>query len=254
MRKACLIALAAILSTSAIATSARAGTIADGIATPEGTVTVSVSQTIAGTAGPGSGGARCRWEAAGSASAVLDGHNAKYQDGITYTLYARTCDGVMTWAWVPVITSAALALDLRDRAIRQLPKPAPNFIPTSEWQYASWPTDLWFDAANVTTPPLSASIPGLTVTLTPTATKVTFTPGNDDDQVICERVPREKGDCTYTYPTSSVHAPDQKFPASVAVTWTFPYTSSTGANGVLAPITLTTGLNIPVARIQVINI
>lgn len=218
----------------------------------DGTTQIVVSDVINGSAGPGSGSDSCVWAFAGSLPAFVDGHTTKIDGDVISVLWTVTCGDKLTLVWVPIITPKLLAQSLRDQVERILPRPAPHLIPTSAWQFASWPTSIMLPVGDTTMAPLTASIPGLSATLRPTLAAVTFNPGNDEDTVICPKIPIAKEDCVYTYPHSSKDAPDQKFPASITTTWTLPYTASNGATGTIQPpIVLTTPINIPVARIQV---
>jgi hypothetical protein len=59
--------------------------------------------------------------------------------------------------------------------------------------------------------------------------------------------------CMYTYRHSSVLADDgQAFRASMSIEWDVSWTSSTGASGVLAPMSTTTAAPIVVREIQAI--
>jgi hypothetical protein len=188
--------------------------------------------------------------------AIFNGiQNIKFENGVLFRLYRRTCGTDSVWFWVGTTEFTDLVRTVRDRAIREVPPPAPSLIPSGVWQYTSWPTSILLPAGNTTVAPITASIPGFSITVTPTLSKVIFDPGDGNDPVICDVVPQHKDDCTYTYRHSSKDQPDLAYPATLSTTWALPYTVSTGATGTVTPaISLSVPLPIQVARIQVINV
>jgi hypothetical protein len=230
--------------------SARGGV--SGTSGPSGAIEATVDAVIAGRAGPGSDG--CVWERMDQANPIFPGHDqiVDQETGRVSLLWWRTCPDGRLPVLIPLITPGVLGQHLYDQMKDQLPVPDPKLIPSGRWQIAAYPTNIWFEPAGTTDRSITASAGGISVTLTAKAGTVVFNPGNDEDPITCPGIPRTEGDCVYIYPTSSAEAPDQKFPATIQITWTFRWESSTGATGTPAPVTMRTTLQIPVARIQVI--
>lgn len=105
---------------------------------------------------------------------------------------------------------------------------------------ASW---LWVD--NWRPVSTSATLRGVTVTVTATPESVTWDMGAGDPAVVCgagraydPSVPDEQQstDCSYTYRRSSFGEPDERFRGAATMRWSIAWTSSTGETGALAPV------------------
>jgi hypothetical protein len=118
--------------------------------------------------------------------------------------------------------------------------------PEGRDQMVNVPTWLWVDNwAPVTT---SATLRGVTVTVTATPQSVTWDMGAGDPPVVCGAGRRydparpdneQQTDCSYTYRRSSFGQPDERFGGTATMRWAVTWTSSAGESGVLPEVSTT---------------
>ncbi len=110
----------------------------------------------------------------------------------------------------------------------------------------------------------TASLGGISSTVTGVPERVTWEMGPSDGTVVCygpgkvydTSIPDElqDTDCGYTYRRSSAGiGPDNAYSASVTVTYQVTWSSSDGTSGVIGPVSLSTPFSVRVAEIQAIN-
>jgi hypothetical protein len=140
-----------------------------------------------------------------------------------------------------------------------LPLPGVRTSPPSEQdQLVNLPTWLWVEDWSPRS--ATASVPGVSSTVTATPTRVVWDMGNGD-QVVCRgpgkpydlslKEHQQSSDCTYTYRASSAGQPGQRFQASATMTWSVSWTAS-GApgGGDLGEVSSTTTFSMRVAEGQ----
>ncbi len=219
-------------------------------------ITVSNGEATAGAAAPT--GMVCGWEWYQQNDATgLAGSAFRTDAMLTERLGRPLCNGVPgPWTWITIADDNYTIQQMYAEARRTIPKPLPTFSPPLEpWQYRKHPMQLWFTAAQLGMPALSAVLPsGSGITMAPAVQKVSFDPGNSEAIIGCEKPkPIEKGDCSYSYPETSKDAPNLTFPARILITWDFPWSTSDGRSGTLPPATFAVDVGIRVAKIQVIG-
>jgi hypothetical protein len=119
-----------------------------------------------------------------------------------------------------------------------LPLPGVQTSPPPERdQLVNLPTWLWVEDWSPRS--ATASVPGVSSTVTAAPRRVVWDMGNGD-QVVCRgpgkpydlslKEHQQSSDCTYTYRASSAGQPGQRFQASATMTWSVSWTAS-GAPG-----------------------
>ncbi|TDD67226.1 hypothetical protein E1293_38265 [Actinomadura darangshiensis] len=140
-----------------------------------------------------------------------------------------------------------------------LPDPVIHASPRPEHlQLVGLPTWLWIDRGMWKPKSVTASVPGVSVTVTAKPALVVWWMG-DGGKARCDGpgTPYSVGaapaasssDCSYTYSTSSAGQPENAFLVKSAITWTVRW-SSGGQTGVLAPLTTTAASAFQVAQAQ----
>jgi hypothetical protein len=183
--------------------------------------------------------------------------------GVTQHLYIRYCDSTTPdFVWVGPITPHDVATYARNEITRQLPTPEPAFAPPAESMFVNYQT--WFGATPHDPITATATVPGITVTVTATPTKLTLHTGSivpgDTTNVTCNpwgSTYYPADGCTWTPAHPSVEqatgTTDYRYHASMTITWTITWQSSTGTTGTLNNITTTTNTPIAVREIQTIG-
>ena len=190
-------------------------------------------------------------------------------DGIRYRPYVQTCESVDQVVWTPERSPDALAQDGRLSLMRRVPMPKFESAPPSSDVTVRAPMWIWtgtpFDPQSVT-----AWVPGLDgavwTTTTATPVRLVIDPGDrpfGTDPVLCDGpgepwLPEYNDnwvpECSYRYRHPSVLADDGKtFRARMTIEWDVTWTSSTGARGVLAPISSTSVTPIEVRETTVLR-
>jgi hypothetical protein len=223
-------------------------------------VAASVWEAVNGGVNPPAGRSKCGpWTPAslnladGKPSVVLI-------NGVQATLYGRVCEGTPQFTYLTPTDPRDIALDLRDDMRRDLPRPDPQFsinprrlIVNMNTSFATTPHD-----------PVTAiaSIPGTTVTVTATPTKLTLTTGSwiptETTTITCppwgSTTQPTSCNWTPTYPsvqqvtgnTDGVHH------ARLAITWTVAWRSGT-RTGTLNNLTTYTDIDLEIWEIQTLG-
>lgn len=184
-------------------------------------------------------------------------------DGTREVLYTRVCDPAdVSYHWVrdtagpgqAVATAMAIAQE-------RIPAPAAVFAPDIE-RGAFVKAPMRFGITNGRPVSVSASVPGVTATVTATPRRLEFTPGDGSPAADCDVSGSESGTaadqpaaaCTYTYRDSSTVAPNGEYwPAQLRVEWSVGWTATTGEGGVLPSVTTTADYAVPVREIQALE-
>lgn len=156
--------------------------------------------------------------------------------------WVRTCSGpsgatgLLVFIADQPVDPAQLAQDALRALPLELPSVGTNPAPGEE-QLVRVPTWLWIDDWGPRS--ATASVPGVSVTVTAVPQSVTWDMGNGD-AVTCagpgvaydrSRPSREQStDCSYTYQHSSVSQPGERYRTAATVTWGVSWSAS-GVNG-----------------------
>jgi hypothetical protein len=170
--------------------------------------------------------------------------------------------------FIPPRDAAAVARDLAREALAKLPLGPPTIgtsPPPEREQLVNLPTWLWISAAEWTNPrTATASVPGISATVTAKPQWVRWSMGNRDTLVCAgpgatwdpARAGSEQStDCSYTYRHSSAAQPGERFTITAtveyAVTW-----QATGApgGGSLGTLSRTAGASLRVGESQAIGV
>jgi hypothetical protein len=191
---------------------------------------------------------------------VLDGQIVERPDA---RLFVRSCDGINQYAWVANLSPRQLAQVAFDQARATIPDPTPTFAPPPEAMLVN--LDTWF--AVEPTGPISAtaSIPGLSVTVTAVPIEIILNTGSQVDGDITAVSCRPWGStrygadgCTWTPSHPSVEqvtgTDDYRYHASVELIWQIDWRASNGTTGDLGTISSTTDVLIAVREIQTIGV
>jgi len=231
------------------------------IAKSDGGIKTPSSSGKASTCGP--------WHEAATADFAEGGTTFRVINGINYELYLRSCpaDGTGTtqYAWVPLARSgrdvATLALDL---VKRRLPAPVARFAPAPDRNVTQVGTWFWTEPQSWRPVSATASVPGLSATVTATPTRLRFSPGDGTygtGDVSCTGpgtpFKAEYGDdmasaCMYTYHHSSSLSATGTWAAALSIDWTVTFSATDGSRGNLGQLTTTTRRSIRVEEIEAV--
>jgi hypothetical protein len=165
----------------------------------------------------------------------------------------------------PAAQAAVSPIVLARQAYRFLPLPAPTIHtnpPAERQQLANLPTWMWLDRESWGPRTATASIPGLSVTVTAVPVMVTWTMG-DGGRVVCDgpgmafdpAQPTRQPSCGYTYRRSSAGQPADRFTVTATTTWNITWTASGSVTGggTLPPLARSAQTTLAVAEVQAIN-
>lgn len=189
-------------------------------------------------------------------------------DEIVFRAYVRTCTDAFgqvqsELTWVPdQQTPEQLAQVAYDKVVRQLPRPSPGFAPPAGKGVVQVGT--WFWSGTWAPVFATASIPGLSATVTAVPVSLTFDPGDGrlgTGAVTCAGPGRvwtpADGDeavsaCQYTYRHSSAMSPSGMWRTNLTITWSVAFTASNGAGSDLGQLTTSTATDLRVGEIQAV--
>lgn len=155
----------------------------------------------------------------------------------------------------PFVSPRDVADGVLDRM--NLPLPQPRISPAGD-QVVNLPMWAWLEGWTVRQE--TATVPGVSVTVTATPTKAVWTFG-DGTTVTCNgpgtawspSLPQDPP-CGHTFKRSSASTVDRSFHVKVAVTWTASYVVAGGAGGGALPaVVRTTEFAVRVAEVQAVN-
>jgi hypothetical protein len=156
-------------------------------------------------------------------------------------------------------SAAVVALQASQQVPLVVPRPQTSPPPGSEL-LVGLPTWLWIDPAAWQPFTATASVPGVSVTVTATPRHVVWQMGNADE-VTCTGPGTpwdpaggddQRTDCSYTYQWVSAHDPDGVYHASATVIWAVTWAASTGETGTLADASRTAALDLTVTERQAV--
>jgi hypothetical protein len=155
---------------------------------------------------------------------------------------------------VPPVSGAELAVMARSEVILELPEPRANPPVTAE-QLVGVKTWLWLDRADWQPASATATVPGIsaTVTATPVATEWAMGDGETEH---CDGpgTPYTDGarttDCGHVYSIASTNESGGLYDAMVTVVWRVRWTASDGTGGDLGTLRRTTPFQLQVGERQ----
>jgi hypothetical protein len=182
------------------------------------------------------------------------------------TVYVYNCGGPGGILWVPARRPAVAPGVLAARARRFLPLPAPRIQtspPPGRDQLVGLRTWLWVDRATFEVRSATASVPGVSATVTAVPVAVTWTMG-DGSRVVCRGpgTPYDPGraeaaqqpSCAHTYRRSSAGQPGGRFTVTAATTWQLTWAArGQPGGGTLPPLARTSQVSLRVAEVQALN-
>jgi hypothetical protein len=206
--------------------------------------------------------------------------NFRVQEGVVQMQWVRHCPGRQdVWYWQsingtpeapgpPIVTPQDLIPGAFDSVERQLPTPVPVIAPADRnatgFAYVQNRTFFWVEQAPGQWAPVSASasVPGLSVTVTAVPERFTVDTG-DGSTVDCPGAPPALAPnsspagfdgCGHVYRDSSAMAPNgATFPVTVTIVWHATWQASNGTSGDLGRLSTTsTPRDLPVAEIQAV--
>lgn len=201
--------------------------------------------------GGSGGGPRCTYERLPDDETILEPDGSERTAPGEGAWYIERCVNAagqeISWnvVFIPAGEAPGAQVDplvLAQRALRQLPLTGPSVVtspPSDRDQLVNLATWLWVDDG---WQPLSAtaSVPGVSVTVTATPTSVAWAMGAGD-VVVCDgpgtpydagrREEEQSTDCSYTYRQSSAGQPGQRYPVTTTQTWSVSWSASGIAGG-----------------------
>jgi hypothetical protein len=258
-----LVALGLLLGvpTAARADDPRFGQDPGGVSVTVGTPGAPGRATTAG----GGGGIACRYVAERLPTTGDISHQGEQGQWYFYTC-TGTPDLLFGDLWVQAGRPAVDPAVLARQATRYLALPAPGIRtnpPPTRDQLVGLPTWLWLDRATWNPRSATASVPGVSATVTAVPVAVTWVlgdggrvtcrgPGTAYDRTRPETVQRPS--CSYTYRRGSAGEPGGRFAVTATTTWRITWTAqgAPGA-GTLPPLTRTSQTSLGVAEVQALN-
>lgn len=176
--------------------------------------------------------------------------------GRRYRAFSRQCNGVIQETWLADKTGKELAADAFAQATVRAPKPALASAPPVDNLIVNLET--WFAVTPTAAVSATASIPGLsaTVTLRPDAIRVDTGAGAVLDCGLWGSTRSAKSGCAWTPDVPSIPrftGGGYAFHGSVTLVWAVSWSATDGTGGRLDPIETTAPLNLAVREIQTIG-
>ena len=182
--------------------------------------------------------------------------------GVVMRIFVRTCDGIPQFVFVPPAAPEDVARVAYDRVASLVPKPEPSFSPPADKMIVNFETWLAVTPSDPIT--ATAAIPGLSATVTATASDIEWTTGSqvDGDTTTISCLPWGSTSfaadgCTWTpaYPSVGkvTGTTDQRYHGTVTIIWQVTWTASNGATGSLGDLRTTTPIEMGVQEIQTIG-
>ena len=182
--------------------------------------------------------------------------------GVVMKVYVRTCDGKAQYVFVPPASPVDVARVAYNKVVSLVPKPEVAFSPPVDKMIVNFET--WLGVTPSAPIAATAAIPGLSATVTATATAIEWTTGSqvDGDTTTISCLPWGSTEfaadgCTWTpaYPSVAkvTGTTDQRYHGTVTIVWQVTWTASNGATGALGDLRTTTPIEMGVQEIQTIG-
>ncbi len=178
------------------------------------------------------------------------------------TVYVRTCDGKYQFVYVGPQTPDDVAQFAYQKMASLVPDPEVSFSPPIDKMIVNFETWLGITPS----PPITAtaSIPGLSATVTAEPTSIEWATGSqvagDTTLITCEpwgSTESAQDGCSWTPAYPSVEkvtgTTDQRYHGSVTIVWDVSWRASNGATGQLGDLRTTTAIEMGVQEIQTIG-
>lgn len=182
--------------------------------------------------------------------------------GLASTVYFRVCGSTYQFVFVGPHTPTDVARVAYQKVISLVPRPTVAFSPPVDKMIVNFETWLGVTPA----PPVSATaaIPGLSATVTATATDIEWVTGSkvegDTKLINCEpwgSTDSSQDGCAWTptYPSVGkvTGTTDLRYHGTVTIVWTVTWRASNGASGSLGDLRTTTPVAMGVQEIQTIG-
>lgn len=180
-------------------------------------------------------------------------------NGEIETLHVRNCAGRLQYVWVGQYSARQVAQLAFQRVVDRLPDPQPQFAPPANAMIVNF--DTWFGVTPTGNIAATASVPGLSSTVTARPTKIVLDTGSkvigDVTTVQCSlwgSTSAPRNGCVWTprWPSTArvTGTDDQTYPAVVRLTWAVSWRATNGQTGNLGELTTTTAVPITVREIQ----
>jgi hypothetical protein len=259
------VALAMVLSPTTPATADTGTTAAGGGATDPsiGTGSSDVSLSLGG----GSGSVSCQYSSATPTNGVGSAEVFDPVPGQTYFLVCIDGNGNVVFADFVVYNPVA-PIDpatLARQAWRQLPLVFPDARTSpdrSRSQYVGLPTWLWVDQSDWQPRSATASVPGLSATVTATPTRIEWELGDGRGVEVCDAgtpydatkpAASQSTNCSHTFMDASSVSPDRVFHAMATMWWTVQWQATDGSSGTLPDAFRSTTFDVRVDEIQALR-
>lgn len=217
----------------------------------------------------GSGGVHCQYSSASSTAGAGNSEVFNPIPGEQYLLACWDASGRVVFSDFVVYDPAAAPSDpatLARQAYKQLPLVYPDARTSpGMWmdQVTGVPTWLWVPDSEWQPRSATASVLGLSATVTATPQRAVWTMG-DGAEVVCDgpgvaydtsRPDGEQStDCSHTYTRSSLAQPGERFPASVVIVWSVQWTATDGSGGSLPAAWRGTRFSLRVSEAQALRV
>ncbi|SDG66749.1 enoyl reductase [Sinosporangium album] len=168
--------------------------------------------------------------------------------------------GLQPFLWVPEGETPPAGITLAEltdiaRAALTVPKPAIRINPDAE-SYVNLDTFVWLDGTGTTTRSSTASLAGMTATVTATLSRIAIKSGTSGARATvannCGRTGQRytRGAalrCGVRYKRASLDQPRDVYTMTVTATWTI---TANGVAGTYAPVSMSATRDIPVGEVQ----
>jgi hypothetical protein len=221
---------------------------------------VVVSDGSGGSGGGGSGsGVTCTYEVPHGDPVQL----YRTIDGVPYELNFRHCsDGTLTVLWIPQVSGTDLAAIARDEVRRRLPLPRLRSAPQPERGVVQVGTWIWVEPEIWRPVTATATIPGLSATVTATPRRLGFDPGDGHHgtgAITCDGPGKPwlpaygdelASNCMYTYRHASSLSPTGTWTATTSIEWDVAFAATDGSTDDLGRLTTRADQPMSVGEIQ----
>jgi hypothetical protein len=182
--------------------------------------------------------------------------------GEAATIYVRQCDGVNQYVYVGPTTPEDVAQYAYQKVASLVPDPEVAFSPPIDKMIVNFET--WLGITPSAPVTATASIPGLSATVTAQPTSIEWVTGSqvarDTTLITCEpwgSTESAQDGCSWTpkYPSIGkvTGTTDQRYHGTITIVWDVSWQASNGATGALGELRTTTPIEMGVQEIQTIG-
>jgi len=183
-------------------------------------------------------------------------------NGQPSTIYIRSCDGKFQYVYVGPHSPVDVAHVAYQKVAKLVPKPQVNFSPPVDKMVVNF--ESWLGVTPRPPVTATATIPGLSATVTATPTTIEWSTGTkvdgDTETISCElwgSTQAAQNGCAWTpaYPSVAkvTGTNDQRYHGNVTILWHVSWLSTNGATGDLGELRTTTPVLMGVREIQTIG-